>query len=1196
MISALAKAQFPTCTSYTGCSTCTLTSPCNLVCNGGFESIGGDNGGLPTYSCQTSKACGWGLYNSSPDFFYSGGAMDYSVPCNVQGGENNHTTGTGTGGYVGFSSTAGESLQTLLTTSMTAGAVYQIEFYLSLADGWYYNSTNAVGVDLRNSSGYSVSGPLVVNESGVSASGWTKFSITYTANGDEDLLVIGGVSGNIASVASNTNPIAYCTTSVSPVSGSYYFLDDVSVKKKITVTASTTTLSPCTGEPVTLTGSGATTYTWTDGITTYTNNPLTVTPSGPTTYTLSGTDGSGCTDYPDATITIRPASCCANSNTGNIYFRNVNIVPYGTAGATTYTSLTAGNYYIGAVATSSTGVFTQTLTVMGTMSISANMTFSLCNIAIQEDATVSQYSSTTIDRSWLYGCGGLWNGISSYNGITVTNSFIEDAYAGINAGIFMFITHPGVVVDNTVFNKCYYGMTVGTSTMNPGNFKVTGSVFTSRTISAALHDFTPGTRYVTSLAPLTSKVPAKILGSAAQSITANTIRSNVGIYFAGLVSGSPGTNFVVGSVAPSSSTLNPTYTNVFDYVNEGVYNYQSNLEIYNNQFSTMASGAIGTTLGGIYHDAGSGSGTAYTKVGSIGTGTLFPTANYKNVFKTVAYGVTAVNGGTLDVEYNDFNLINFYGVNVKSWYASTPANEPVMVANNSFTDAAYCFYGYDNHAITASVISNTAVLSAGTYSTYYNVYVNEINTPTLTTYYVHDNNFTGSWNGIYATNTYNLRAVKNTITIGKPTGTNKNAGVTLDNSNNCFVGENTIKCNPTNSGSANTAGINSNITPNTVYKCNDIQHVGACFLFKGNCNPVSLYMNSINSNTADPVQYGLLLDNTGQTGDIGYYNGFSWAESDDLWGSFSIADTYVQGISTGATIYYNAAKTPTADYTPIVNTFSTGSTAYTKTNNTNANSQGCNETQRMASQNEGTGRGGSVTQINEPFAGNRKPIIMHLPDPANAKTIYGAPAGNEAQFFAVDSLINSYATSKDTAQLNSARGINSGINPANNIEQHQKSFNAIYCMYMKQDTLVTRGQINDLTTMAQLCPFTEGTAIYQARALLRRWNDTTFFVNDCELFAQAENSERFVAPAKSEEVAKPIKVYPNPTSGLLTVEGCSKICIFELTDMLGRKLLSQPLSENATLIDLHVLNNGTYLYKIVQDGRTIRQDKLVINR
>ena len=56
----------------------------------------------------------------------------------------------------------------------------------------------------------------------------------------------------------------------------------------------------CQGDQVTLTGSGAQTYTWSNGV----MNGISFTPAGTTTYTVTGTDAFGCTGTDQVTVTV----------------------------------------------------------------------------------------------------------------------------------------------------------------------------------------------------------------------------------------------------------------------------------------------------------------------------------------------------------------------------------------------------------------------------------------------------------------------------------------------------------------------------------------------------------------------------------------------------------------------------------------------------------------------------------------------------------------------------------------------------------------------------------------------------------------------------------------------------------------------------------------------------------------------------
>ncbi len=58
----------------------------------------------------------------------------------------------------------------------------------------------------------------------------------------------------------------------------------------------------CIGNTATLSGSGATTYTWNNGVT----DAIVFTPALTNTYTVTGTDGNGCTNTDQVTVTVNP--------------------------------------------------------------------------------------------------------------------------------------------------------------------------------------------------------------------------------------------------------------------------------------------------------------------------------------------------------------------------------------------------------------------------------------------------------------------------------------------------------------------------------------------------------------------------------------------------------------------------------------------------------------------------------------------------------------------------------------------------------------------------------------------------------------------------------------------------------------------------------------------------------------------------
>lgn len=153
-------------------------------------------------------------------------------------------------------------------------------------------------------------------------------------------------------------------------------------------------------------------------------------------------------------------------------------------------------------------------------------------------------------------------------------------------------------------------------------------------------------------------------------------------------------------------------------------------------------------------------------------------------------------------------------------------------------------------------------------------------------------------------------------------------------------------------------------------------------------------------------------------------------------------------------------------------------------------------------------------------------------------------------------------------------------------------------MYLQGDSIGTYAKINDLIEMAKLCPFTDGLAVYQARALVRYWNDTTFFYNDCEINVPSpEAHARNVANALEQNPSAVIaELFPNPADNLILAKTNLINGTLEIWDVMGRKVLTQKLIENETKIDVSSFNNGTYLYKITDSSnRVVKKDKLMIN-
>ena len=123
-------------------------------------------------------------------------------------------------------------------------------------------------------------------------------------------------------ISFNWNSLSYTTATIqikthynsSNVNGGIILLDDISFRKTCSnittatvivdipvVTANASSNTVCAGTSVTLMGGGASTYTWTGGV----SNGVSFTPSNTKTYTVTGTDANGCSNKATTQVTVK---------------------------------------------------------------------------------------------------------------------------------------------------------------------------------------------------------------------------------------------------------------------------------------------------------------------------------------------------------------------------------------------------------------------------------------------------------------------------------------------------------------------------------------------------------------------------------------------------------------------------------------------------------------------------------------------------------------------------------------------------------------------------------------------------------------------------------------------------------------------------------------------------------------------------
>ena len=214
----------------------------NLVPNPSFEDTVMYGNGYPGVR-------GWQTNIGTPDYFseyYSTNSSHIGVPSNSRGGQyaKEGVAFFGFGVLYYGQTKSKEYIQIELTDSLKQGEQYEVEFYISLADSFHLAlHDTAIGIAFKdqlqpNNLDHKVREihPYYTSDikwNAQNKNGWEKFLYTHTAVGGEKALIIGCFLKDselkVDTVGNGGNfPYAY--------NGSYYYIDDISVRKKDTST------------------------------------------------------------------------------------------------------------------------------------------------------------------------------------------------------------------------------------------------------------------------------------------------------------------------------------------------------------------------------------------------------------------------------------------------------------------------------------------------------------------------------------------------------------------------------------------------------------------------------------------------------------------------------------------------------------------------------------------------------------------------------------------------------------------------------------------------------------------------------------------------------------------------------------------------------------------------------------------------
>jgi len=164
----------------------------------------------------------------------------------------------------------------------------------------------------------------------------------------------------------------------------------------------------------------------------------------------------------------------------------------------------------------------------------------------------------------------------------------------------------------------------------------------------------------------------------------------------------------------------------------------------------------------------------------------------------------------------------------------------------------------------------------------------------------------------------------------------------------------------------------------------------------------------------------------------------------------------------------------------------------------------------------------------------------------------------------------------------------------------------------------SNSDLQDLETLAWDCPFDKGPAVFAARALMIKLNaQAPHYINVCETVQADASNQRNGAPIVYEyeydpteehdmdyllgtehsnsAFANELKLYPNPSNSMVTLESNEIITKVEISNTLGQIVLLDNLNRTTKKsFDLKDLPKGLYLIKVFNnDNFAVKQLSLI---
>lgn len=976
------------------------------------------------------------------------------------------------------------------------------------------------------------------------------------------------------------------------------------------------------GQTVSLTGSGAGTYTFTNGSNTFFTNPAVFTPTSSSIYTVSLVNSVGCSP-PNVTVAVNVSSVCACTVPSP-----TNILPATLSG----TTLLGGSYAIN-----------NNLTIT-----SGTVLFSTAEFLIAPNVTITVNSGAKFEtfKAHLYSCYDMWQGIVVQNGAMIEmgqGTLIEDAVNAVDITNYSASTPTIALISGAVFNRNLDAITINnypvTSASYP--FIISDNVFTSRQFTFTPTSW-PFTGFLKAACTLTSSLasPYCLQGFPFANLKTpnNGLSSRIGISLnaVGLLANPTNTATVTYNEIFIGDSLDKQKENVFDNLGVGINATASSLRATGNVFQN---GRVvsGFQASGIRSISGSFEQThlrVFTLVNSLGK-------VIRNEFYDVYFGIQVSNTFITDIYGNHFfstqqksgyNSIAFYagkfGVNIvtnRFMALNVSDNKifnhtnPISLTGNYTNLTLGAFSGVAQYVGRINIDrNNIKATNAGIITTEYVSNAITLQQPLLpppgattfstdTRLSITDNNIKDVYRGVFMQNWHNGQhpnVVTNTITLEGDliTGSVRQYGVSGVQCTSLSIYSNEVKGNASLTNTIST-GIYTSVNNNLSVTCNTVRAIYQGFEFAGSQPVNTTWKGNFMRNNSR----GFVLSNNGIIGT----QGSATVAIDNQWmggwaGNFH---TYcISSLAANSPIYTRTV----APFYPTLNSGNFVPQSYFGgwVFPASGPSYSCTAPPSIAP----PGGGGDptldmiaqdsvafVTVIPESQFIHKNHLFRRLKhDPSLMSSDIVLQNFYNSSLSGCREKMSNIETNLSNGNKAVAASQLSTFTPANNIEINYKKFFEIYKSYY--DSTYNSNDSLNLTALANKCPFIDGSVVYQARAMYNMVYSTVELFNDnCPVEENIDT--RFMMPQTVEQ-SNPlskwaVELYPNPATNDLFITGSNSdedIQVF-IADVSGKIVANYLVKTQAFTGKLKLdLNSGIYFVTLVNQSNDRIVKKLIISK